>query len=276
MAFDDFMKKMQPVKKTTPEIVEKTFDAGNQLINVDYFDKIKDIKDLKPFLLKQTSMNIFKRGWRFQFGTSKSWAGLCDPRNEGVLKSKNKNISVVYLGDGAIEEGVFYESLNLAAVKKLPTLFICENNPYSVYSPLNVRQPKNRNIKEMVKSIGIDSFESDGNDIKKVFNACKKGTNYVRNNSKPFFLSFNNYRWREHCGPNYDNGIGYRTEKEFRDWKKRDPLLISYTLLKKLKINKKIISAIEKKQTLKIINAFRFAEKSKFPNKKELMRDVYR
>jgi len=94
MAFDDFMKKMQPVKKTTPEIVEKTFDAGNQLINVDYFDKIKDIKDLKPFLLKQTSMNIFKRGWRFQFGTSKSWAGLCDPRNEGVLKSKNKNIMV--------------------------------------------------------------------------------------------------------------------------------------------------------------------------------------
>jgi pyruvate dehydrogenase E1 component alpha subunit len=128
----------------------------------------------------------------------------------------------------------------------------------------------------MVKSIGIDSLESDGNDIKKVFNACKKGTNYVRNNSKPFFLLFNNYRWREHCGPNYDNHIGYRTEKEFRDWKKRDPLLISYSVLKKLKINKKIISEIEKKQTLKIINAFRFADKSKFPNKKELTRDVYR
>jgi pyruvate dehydrogenase E1 component alpha subunit len=138
---------------------------------------------------------------------------------------------------------------------------------------------KNVNLSRQLRLESITKacfVESDGNDIKKVFNACKKGTNYVRNNSKPFFLSFNNYRWREHCGPNYDNGIGYRTEKEFRDWKKRDPLLISYTLLKKLKINKKIISAIEKKQTLKIINAFRFAEKSKFPNKKELLRDVYR
>jgi|LakMenEpi03Aug12_release.lakeMendotaPanAssembly.Ray.scaffolds.fasta_scaffold01602_2 predicted SprT family Zn-dependent metalloprotease len=94
MAFDDFMKKMQPVKKATPQIVEQTFDAGQKLINVDYFDKIKDIQDLKPFLLKQTSMNVFKRGWRFQFGTSKSWAGLCNPRSEEVLKSKNKNIMI--------------------------------------------------------------------------------------------------------------------------------------------------------------------------------------
>ena len=193
-----------------------------------------------------------------------------------LLKSKNKNLSTVFLGEGATEEGVFYETLNLAAVKKLPTLFICENNFYSVYSPLSVRQPKNRNIKEMVKSIGVSSLESDGNDIKKVFNACKKGINYVRNNRKPFFLIFNNYRWREHCGPNYDNDIGYRTEKEFRNWKKYDPLLNSYDLLKKLGVNKTTIIEIEKKQSLKIINAFKFAEKSKFPNKKELMKDVYK
>jgi TPP-dependent pyruvate/acetoin dehydrogenase alpha subunit len=227
---------------------------------------------------KGGSMHLIDRSVGF-YGTS-AIVGNSIPVGVGLsfnlLKSKNKNISVVYLGDGAIEEGVFYESLNLAAVKKLPTLFICENNLYSVYSSLNVRQPKNRNIIEMVKSIGIDSFESDGNDIKKVFHACKKGKNYVRNNRKPFFLLFNNYRWREHCGPNYDNNIGYRTEKEFRNWKKRDPLLFSYNLLKKFKISKIIILAIEKKQTLKIINAFRFAEKSKFPNKKELMRDVYR
>jgi len=193
-----------------------------------------------------------------------------------LLKSKNKNLSIVFLGEGATEEGVFYETLNLAAVKKLPTLFICENNSYSVYSPLNVRQPKNRNITKMVNSIGVRSLESDGNDIKKVFNACKKGVNFVRNNRKPFFLLFNNYRWREHCGPNYDNNIGYRTEKEFKSWKKRDPLLNSYNLLKRFKINKITINDIEKKQTLKIDNAFKFAEKSKFPHKKELLKDVYK
>ena len=126
-------------------------------------------------------------------------------------------------------------------MKKLPTLFVCENNLYSVYSPLSVRQPQNRSIKKMVKSIGVDSLESDGNDIKKVFNSCKIGVNYVRDNRKPFFLFFNNYRWREHCGPNYDNHIGYRTEREFKNWKKNDPLLISYKLLQKFKTSNKRI-----------------------------------
>jgi TPP-dependent pyruvate/acetoin dehydrogenase alpha subunit len=227
---------------------------------------------------KGGSMHLIDKSVGF-YGTS-AIVGNSIPVGVGLsltlLKSKKNNLSAVFLGEGATEEGVFYESLNLAAVKKLPTLFICENNSYSVYSPLSVRQPKNRNIKEMVKSIGVSSLESDGNDIKKVFNAYKKGINYVRNNRKPFFLLFNNYRWREHCGPNYDNDIGYRTEREFRNWKKLDPQLNSYDLLKKFKISKSIIIEIEKKQTLKIMNAFKFAEKSKFPNKKELMKDVYK
>jgi TPP-dependent pyruvate/acetoin dehydrogenase alpha subunit len=224
------------------------------------------------------SMHLIDKSVGF-YGTS-AIVGNSIPIGVGLsfdlMKSKNKNLSVVYLGDGAIEEGSFYESLNLAAVKKLPTLFVCENNLYSVYSPLSVRQPKNRNINKMVKSIGVDSLESDGNDIKKVFNSCKMGINYVRNNRKPFFLFFNNYRWREHCGPNYDNNIGYRTEKEFKDWKKYDPLLISYQVLKKFKISDKVIKEIEKVQISKIISAFKFAEKSKFPDKKQLMKNIYR
>lgn len=190
------------------------------------------------------------------------------------MKEKNKNISVIYLGDGAIEEGVFYESLNFSAVKNLPCLFVCENNLYSVYSPLNVRQPKNRSINKMIKSIGVNSIECDGNDIRKIFLACKKAINFIKKSNKPFFLLFNNYRWKEHCGPNYDNDIGYRTQKEFLDWKKKDPLLNSYSLLKKLNVNNKIILSEEKKILKKIINAFEFAKKSKFPNKNQLMKDI--
>lgn len=227
---------------------------------------------------KGGSMHLIDKSVGF-YGTS-AIVGNSIPVGTGLsynfLKSNNKNLSIVFLGEGATEEGVFYESLNLAAVKKLPTLFVCENNLYSVYSPLKVRQPKNRNIKEMVKSIGVNSIESDGNDVKKVFNACKKGTDYVRNKRKPFFILFNNYRWREHCGPNYDNNIGYRTEKEFLSWKKHDTLQKSYNLLKKLKINRSVISKIEKKQLSTINNAFKFAEKSKFPNKAELMKDIYK
>ena len=72
---------------------------------------------------------------------------------------KTSNISCIYLGDGAIEEGVFYESANFAALKNLPVLFVCENNLYSVYSPLSVRQPKKREIARMVSEIGIKSIE---------------------------------------------------------------------------------------------------------------------
>ena len=91
------------------------------------------------------------------------------------LKSTNQ-ISCIYLGDGAIEQGVFYESINFAILKKLRVLFICENNLYSVYSPLSVRQPKNRKISHMVNGMGINSLECDGNDVI----SCRKTLKSVR------------------------------------------------------------------------------------------------
>ena len=82
-------------------------------------------------------------------------------------------MAIIYLGDGAIEEGVFYESLNFAIIKKIPVLFICENNFYSVYSPLKVRQPKNRKIYKLSQGIGCKSDFSDGNDYAKIFKKIK-------------------------------------------------------------------------------------------------------
>ena len=225
---------------------------------------------------KGGSMHLVDKSVGF-YGTS-AIVGNSIPVGVGLsynfVNKKSKNISVIYLGDGAIEEGVFYESLNLAATKNLPCLFICENNLYSVYSPLSVRQPKNRNIKIMTKSIGVNSYECNGNNIENIFFACKKAINFIKERKKPFFLLFNNYRWREHCGPNYDNHIGYRSQKEYLKWKKKDPLLNSYNLLKKLNIDNKIIINEERKILKKISNAFMFAKKSKFPNKNQLMKDV--
>ena len=75
---------------------------------------------------------------------------------------KSNNISCIFIGDGAIEEGVFAETVNFCAQRDLPVLFLCENNFYSVYSPLTVRQPKNRPIHKMVEAMGIKSFKGDG------------------------------------------------------------------------------------------------------------------
>ncbi|MFH1309967.1 MAG: thiamine pyrophosphate-dependent dehydrogenase E1 component subunit alpha, partial [Candidatus Omnitrophota bacterium] len=109
-------------------------------------------------------------------------------------------ISCTFFGDGAVEEGVFYESVNFAALKKLPVLFICENNFYSVYSPLKVRQPEGRKIYKMVEAIGIPSEQIDGNNAPEVYHKLKLAARSIRKGEGPRFLEFLTYRWREHCG----------------------------------------------------------------------------
>lgn len=184
--------------------------------------------------------------------------------------NKSKHISYIFFGDGAVEEGVFFESINFAVIKKLPVVFICENNLYSVYSPLKVRQPKNRKIYKMVSGLGIKSSICDGNDAVKSFNALKKIENSIKSESSPHFIEFKTYRWLEHCGPNYDNKIGYRENSEFQKWKKKDPII----KLEK-KINKKKIELIKKKLKKEISEAFVHAEKSKFPKQSDAYKGIY-
>ena len=226
---------------------------------------------------KGGSMHLVDKSAGF-FGTS-AIVGNSIPIGVGlsyILKlKKKKNFSVVYLGDGAVEEGVFFESLNLAATKKLPVLFVCENNLYSVYSPLNVRQPKNRKIYKMVKTIGVKSLQCDGNNIDKIFKSFNFATKLIRSKHQPFFLEFNTYRWREHCGPEYDNNLGYRSKYEFESWKKKDSL----NNLKKYLMNnlgEKLINSMNKSIIKKIDNAFIFAEKSKFPKQDTILKDIYK
>jgi len=186
---------------------------------------------------------------------------------------KTKQISFVFLGDGAVEEGVFYESLNFAIVKKLPVIFVCENNLYSVYSPLSVRQPLNRSLTKMCKSIGIKSSKCDGNNAIKVYRKLSKIAKYVRKNQQPYFIEFTTYRWLEHCGPNYDNKIGYRSENEFLKWRKKDPLNI---LKKKIpKSDLKKILKIENQIKKEIKLAFNYAERSPFPSKDSAFKGLY-
>ena len=140
---------------------------------------------------------------------------------------QSDSISCIFIGDGATEEGVFAETVNFCAQKELPVLFLCENNFYSVYSPLSVRQPKNRPIYKMVEAMGVKSYKGEGNDVFGVYEKTLDIVSSIRSYGGPRFLEFNTYRWREHCGPNYDNHIGYRAEDEFLAWKKKDPILLA-------------------------------------------------
>ena len=190
-----------------------------------------------------------------------------------IQLKKEKNISCIYVGDGSIEEGVFYESVNFAAVRKLPVLFVCENNMYSVYSPLSVRQPKNRKIYEMVEALGIESSYGKGDDVGEIYNQSNAAIKKIRNTGAPQFIEFSTYRWREHCGPNYDNDIGYRTEDEFILWKSKDPLML---LQKKLNLDNATQTELKLEIQSEINSAFDFAEESAFPDASTLYNNIYK
>jgi len=155
-------------------------------------------------------------------------------------------------------------------------LFICENNLYSVYSPLKVRQPSGRNIYEMVEAMGIESDCGNGNDAVEVYEKVSSASEKIRSGNGPFFFEFNTYRWREHCGPDFDNDIGYRTQDEYRSWKEKDPiLLLEKKLLDNSVISPEEIHSMEKNLQYKVDKAFDFAVKSPFPDAKEVFTHVY-
>jgi TPP-dependent pyruvate/acetoin dehydrogenase alpha subunit len=185
-------------------------------------------------------------------------------------------ISCIFLGDGAIEEGVFYESVNFAAVRKLPVLFICENNLYSVYSPLSVRQPQGRSIAKMVEAMGIEVGVGHGSDVLTSQQLMRQAVNKVRAGSGPYFLEFSTYRWREHCRHSFDNDIGYRTQEEFLEWRAKDPLLLLESNLSQTAPNlSQQVDAIKEVVSLEIQAAFEFAEASPFPLQSEAYQGVY-
>ena len=194
----------------------------------------------------------------------------------GSVMAGEKRITIVYLGEGATEEGVFHESVNFACLKKLPVVFVCENNLYSVYSNLAVRQPEGRRVYEVAAGHGLWSRSGDGNDLEIVHQLAGEAINHARSGQGPAFVEFSTYRWREHCGPNYDNGIGYRSEEEFERWKKFCPVKMAFERLKKQGIfTDEKDAALREEIQIEIEAAFDFAKKSPFPSPDQLATQLY-
>ncbi len=190
------------------------------------------------------------------------------------IKNENK-IAVSFFGEAAIEEGSFHESINFAKLMNLPIIFFCENNLYSVYTPLEERQPKKR-ISNIARANGLITYEIDGNDVVQVYKVCKEAVEKIRNDEGPIFIEASTYRWREHCGPNYDNHLGYRSIEEFFYWKDKDPLKkMKDCLLKSGTITENEIRKMEQEINILISEAVEFAKESPYPNKDELNKFVY-
>jgi TPP-dependent pyruvate/acetoin dehydrogenase alpha subunit len=184
-------------------------------------------------------------------------------------------VSIAFFGDAAIEEGIWHESANFAQLRKLPVIFACENNLYSVYTPLRERQP-NRPLTHLAEAHGMAAVQADGNDVEAVVALTSEAVERARRGDGPTFLQFDTYRWREHCGPNYDNHLGYRTAEEFERWRADDPLERYAAVLTK----RGVLEPAGRKQmadalTAEIDEAFAFAKASPLPDPSTVASHVY-
>jgi len=193
-----------------------------------------------------------------------------------LMMKGTDNIACIFLGDAVIETGAFYESLNFAILKKLPVLFVCENNQYSVYSPLSVRQITSRPIHERIAGLGIDTSHGYGNDVLGVHSTVSQAVARIRSGNGPAFVEFDTYRWREHCGPNYDNDLGYRPDDMIEKWTKEDPVarFDAHTLAEGL-MARADIDAQQRDIDAEVTAAFDFALNSDFPPIEEAGQHIF-
>jgi TPP-dependent pyruvate/acetoin dehydrogenase alpha subunit len=179
------------------------------------------------------------------------------------------NVAVSFFGDGAVEEGVFHESLNFAALHRLPLLFVCENNGYAIHTPLQKRWATTQ-LCERVATYGIPTCRFASPDVLELRAKTIEIVKSLRDGGGPVFFECLTYRWREHVGPAEDYDAGYRTRAELEPWIAGDELPRLRT-----KIDSADLALIDAEIEREISDAVQFAETSPFPSSRELYSHVF-
>src|SRR5713226_3739535 len=189
-----------------------------------------------------------------------------------VMRGEDR-VTVAFFGDAATEEGAFHESLNFAALRKLPIVFVCENNLYSVQSPMSVRQPATREIYQLAQGHGIESQQSDGNDVLAVHELAKSAVEKARSGGGPTFLEFMTYRWREHCGPNFDHEV--RPYEDYERWLRRCPIERLRSTMLASGLVAAELNAVATSVEFEVEAALAVAKAGPFPKAELLLEGVY-
>jgi len=185
---------------------------------------------------------------------------------------RKPGIVTVFFGDGAACEGVFHESLNLAAVWNLPILYVCENNQWQAFVSRKEAMAARR-VADHASAYGIASRTVDGNDVLAVHGAAADAARLIRDTRRPFLLEVDTYRLRGHFEPD-DQAYVDRDELAF--WQSRDPIrMLTDRLLAEGRLSHSDYASMEQRVHAKLEAAMRFAQASPMPNVTELLTDVY-
>lgn len=190
-----------------------------------------------------------------------------------VLGGK-KGVAVAFFGDGAIDEGVFWESLNFACLKRLPVLFVCEDNDLAIHSKAGDRHGY-KSITQIVKQFDCRVWGSQSTDAEEIYKITQEAIRMIRTKKKPVFLHLKYYRYYAHVGIKQDFKFGYRSENEFKRWLKKDPVKLLRNKLLGLGCPEEKLQSLEKVVLNQIEKSMTAARRSPFPQERELSEHVY-
>lgn len=211
--------------------------------------------------------------WSVNFMTTSAIVSSAVPEAVGFAyaqKYKNKKgIVICYHGDGAVDEGVFWESLNFASLHQLPILFVCENNKYAIYTHQDKRMLDD-SIVNRANSFGVKSLRVDGLSTQNFYDAATRALDAIKNTGGPMLIECLTTRWRDHVGPGEDRHFNFRPDEELDNSINNDDL---YNLEKLLPDND--VNEIKNKVNSSINDAIDYSEKSIFPDISETTDEVY-
>ncbi len=185
-------------------------------------------------------------------------------------------VSIIFFGDGAYDEGVFYESFNFATLKKLPVVFVCENNFYATNSHQSSRQ-SSCEIARSAAAFGAPGICLDGNNVIEIYNVALEAISNARSGGGPSLIEAKTYRWKGHVGPEVDYEKGARTKDELLYWMGRCPLKNYEKVLRNSGIiAETVLDAIPQTILTELSEAVAFALESPYPEPKDLYEDLYR
>jgi pyruvate dehydrogenase E1 component alpha subunit len=220
------------------------------------------------------SMHLFDAATRFYGGNAIVGGGL--PLAVGLALADKlagrPQLTACFFGEGAVAEGEFHESMNLAALWKLPVLFVCENNLYAMGTRIE-RALSQTNLIAKAQTYGIAAESVDGMDVEAVERAARRAADAMRDGPGPFFLECRTYRFRAHSM--FDAEL-YRDKSEVEEWKMRDPIVLLHSRLDAIHVfDEATFAALETEVQQEVARAVAFAEAGTWEPLEQLTRDVY-
>lgn len=244
--------------------------------DIDYFFAEMYAKDTSPIKGKGGSMHLCHPRYNFM-GTSAIVASNIPVAVGTAFANKIKKrdkIVCVFFGDGAIDEGVFWESLNVACIKRLPIIFVCEDNGFAVHTSTLIRRGYD-SITDIISKFNCLVMENDSTDVKVIYDLASEAMNCA-SNIGPVFMNLKYYRYLEHVGINEDFDSGYRSKEEFKKWYDRDPIKIQRLKLLDIGIENYKIEEIEKDIDDSISQSIYRAKNARFSDHEEAYKDVFK